>query len=178
MNRASFKALALASALAAASATCFAVPALAQQTPGNAATAQIAPAHLALGREAVNLSGIARSFNAIIPQFAAQLKGSFTTRPELTKDLDETLKTLDEEFQKQEGEMVEAAARIYALNLTQTELADIVAFFKSASGKRYVETQPRVLDGLFNEMQSWTQRLSEFMLARVRTEMKKKGHDL
>lgn len=176
MNRFPLKALALAAALAAPAFA--AAPALAQQTPGNAATAQIAPAHLALGREAVNLSGIARSFNAIIPQFVAQLKGSFTTRPELTKDLDETLKELDGEFQKQEGDMVEAAARIYAINLTQAELTDIVTFFKSPSGKRYVETQPRVLDGLFTEMQSWTQRLSEFMLTRVRAEMKKKGHDL
>lgn len=140
---------------------------------------QIAASHLSAAREVVTLSGITRSFDAIVPQFAEQVKQTFgTTRPELNADLEQVLTAIRPEMEDRKTEMVTLAANTFAQRLTEAELTDIAAFFKSPAGRRYVEMQPLILDEMFAEMQGWTQRLSEFIVTRVRAEMKKKGHSL
>lgn len=140
---------------------------------------QVAPAHMNAAREVVSSSGISRSFSAMVPQFMAQIAGNVTrTRPELINDMKAVMTQLQPEFEKMTSEMVDIAARIFAGKLSETELKDTATFFKSASGKKYVETQPLVLDELVAAMQGWTQKLSTDMMTRVRAEMKKKGHEI
>lgn len=143
-----------------------------------AATQQITPNHLALAREVMLASGIARSFDSIIPAFDQQIRQQAVTRPELTKDLDEVLKALQPEMELQKQRMVDIAARLYASHLSEAELQDVVTFFRSPSGKRYVASQPEVLDGMVQAMQNWTQDVSEYLMVRVRAEMGKRGHQL
>ncbi|TXM76369.1 DUF2059 domain-containing protein [Methylobacterium sp. WL12] len=172
----------------------FAGPALAQAPkaappkPAPAAPAPAAPAnrgaptisanHLALAREVMLSSGIARSFDSIIPAFADQIKQQSVTRPELAKDLDEVLRSLNPEMELQKQRIIDTAARIYATKLTEPELQDIATFFRSPAGKRYVETQPQILDEMVQAMQTWTQEVSEYVMVRVRAEMGKRGHQL
>lgn len=138
----------------------------------------ISPTHLALAREAMLGSGIARSFDSIIPTMAEQIRKNSVTRPELAKDLDEVLKSLEPEMELQKQRMIDTAARIYAQRLTEAELKDIVAFFRSPAGKRYVEAQPQILDDMVGAMQDWTQEVSEYVMVRTRAEMGKRGHTL
>jgi hypothetical protein len=157
----------------------FAQTAPAQTAPAPAATAAITPGHLQAAREVVIGSGIVRTFEAIPQQFAEEARQTFsTTRPEIMKDLNDVLKGLEGDFTTQRDEMVTTAARVFALRLTEPELKEIGTFFKSAAGKRYVETQPQMLDEMFGEMQTWTQKLSDLMITRIRAEMKKRGHDI
>ena len=159
-------------------------PAPAAQPP--AAPAAAAPAaaqtfsasHLALAREVMLSSGIARSFDSILPAFAEQIRKQAVTRPEITKDLDAVLVGLEPEMQLQKQRMVDIAARTYAAKLSEAELKDIATFFRSTSGKRYVETQPQLLDEMVHEMQDWTQDVSEYVMVRVRAEMGKRGQIL
>jgi hypothetical protein len=160
-----------------------AAPAFAQTIPAAPAPAApavaIGPGHLQAARDVVMGSGIVRSFEAIPQQFAEEARQTFsTTRPEIMKDLNEVLKGLEGEFNTQRDQMVTTAARVFAARLSEAELKEIAAFFKSAAGKRYVEIQPQMLDDMFNEMQTWTQRLSDMMITRIRTEMKKRGHEI
>jgi len=156
-----------------------ALPALAPAAAQQAPAAQIAASHMAAARDVVAGSGISRSFSAMIPQFSAQIAGTVTrTRPELINDMKAVLTQLQPEFDKMSAEMVDTAARIFAAKLSETELKDTATFFKSASGKKYVETQPLVLDELVAAMQGWTQKLSTDMMTLVRVEMKKKGHEI
>ncbi|GEP00913.1 DUF2059 domain-containing protein [Methylobacterium haplocladii] len=150
----------------------------APQTPAANTQAQVSPSHLALAREVMFNSGIARSFDSIIPALAEQIKKNTVTRPELGKDLDEVIKSLQPEMDLQKQRMIDVAGRIYAGRLNEAELKEIVAFFRSPAGKRYVETQPQVLDELVGAMQDWTQEVSEYMMIRVRAEMGKRGHQL
>ncbi|MCJ2034063.1 DUF2059 domain-containing protein [Methylobacterium sp. J-068] len=134
--------------------------------------------HLALAREVMLSSGIARSFDSIIPAFSDRIRQNAVTRPELTKDLDAVLAGLEPELELQKQSMIDIAARIYASRLSEAELTEIAAFFRSPAGKRYVETQPQVLDDIVGAMQNWTQEVSEYVMVRVRAEMAKKGHQL
>ncbi|MDP4025010.1 DUF2059 domain-containing protein [Methylobacterium sp. NEAU 140] len=154
-------------------------PAPQPSTPAANAPAQtFTPSHLALAREVVLSSGIARSFDSIIPSFAEQIRKQAVTRPDIAKDLDAVLASLQPEMELQKQRMVDIAARTYAGKLTEPELKDIAAFFRSAAGKRYVETQPQILDDMVGEMQDWTQDVSEYVMVRVRAEMGKRGHQM
>jgi hypothetical protein len=160
---------------------------LALSLPAGAAYAQAAPkpaapaaqpsaAQLAVAREVVAATGMARSFDPMIPALVDQMKQAMVTRPEVTKDLDEVLNGLKPELDQQRQIMLNTAARIYATSMTEAELKDVLAFFKSPTGMRYVATQPTVLDELVREMQNWSQNVAEYMMVRVRAEMGKRGH--
>lgn len=146
--------------------------------PAPAPEPEVSASHLALAREVMLSSGIARSFDSIIPTMADQIRKNAVTRPDLAKDLDEVLKSLDPEMELQKQRLINIAARIYAKRLTEAELKDIVAFFRSPAGKRYVETQPQILDDMVGAMQDWTQEVSEYIMVRTRAEMGKRGHQL
>ncbi|WP_336486559.1 DUF2059 domain-containing protein [Methylobacterium nigriterrae] len=154
----------------------------AQKPASPAPAAPAAPAisanHLALAREVMLNSGIARSFDSIIPAFGEQIRQQTVTRPDLSKDLDEVLVALGPEMELQKQRMIDNAARIYATKLNEAELQDIATFFRSPAGKRYVETQPQVLDEMVQAMQTWTQDVSEYVMVRVRAEMGKRGHQM
>ncbi len=134
--------------------------------------------HLALAREVMLSSGIARSFDSIIPSFADQIRKQAVTRPELQKDLDEVLVALQPEMELQKQRMIDIAARTYAAKFSESELNDIATFFRSPAGKRYVEMQPALLDEMVRAMQGWTEEVSEYIMVRVRAEMGKRGHQL
>ena len=146
--------------------------------PAPAPEPDISASHLALAREVMLSSGIARSFDSIIPTMADQIRKNAVTRPDLAKDLDEVLKGLDPEMELQKQRLINIAARIYAKRLNEAELKDIVTFFRSPAGKRYVETQPQILDDMVGAMQDWTQEVSEYIMVRTRAEMGKRGHQL
>ena len=74
--------------------------------------------------------------------------------------------------------MIEQSAKIYATLLSEKEIDAVLAFFNSEAGRKYVGAQPLFLNQLVSGMQAWQQKISINMMARVRQEMKKKGHDL
>jgi hypothetical protein len=169
----------------------FAAPHAAEQRPGAAPAAAVAPpvsspaspaatpAQIALARAVVVDSGISSSFQLIIPQFLEQIALSVTrTRPELVADLNVVLADLKPEFDKKVEEMIDSAAHLYAQRLSQKELEDVSAFFKSPSGRKYVGSQPFLMNDMFVAMQAWSQKISVDMMSRVREEMRKKGHEL
>ncbi len=139
----------------------------------------ITASHLQVAREVLISSGISRSFEAFIPQFIDQAKANITpSRPELIKDLEDITKIMDAQLGAEKSEILELGAKVYASQLTEAELKDIAAFFKTPSGMKYVSTQPRVLEELFGEMQAWSQRLGARIMDIFRIELKKRGHEL
>jgi hypothetical protein len=165
-------------------------PALAQQPAAppaakpaspapNAANPQPTTQQMSLARDVVLYSGIARSFEGVVPQYLNQIGSSLTrTRPDLIRDLNVVMEQVKPEFDKRVDEMVDNAARIYAARLNEQQLKDAAAFFKSPAGVAYVQAQPALMSDLFPAMQSWQKQMSEDMVTRIRAEMKKKGHDI
>jgi hypothetical protein len=143
----------------------------AQQKPATPKT----PAHLEAARAVVLASGIARSFDNMIPGFVQQVRRITVTRPDLTKDLEEVIAKVSPEFDKTKQELIDAAAKTYANYLTEAELKDIGAFFNSPTGKRYVDTQPLVINEMYAEVETWSQKTSGTLVERIRTEMRARG---
>ena len=139
---------------------------------------QPSPSHLAAARDVVMLSGMTRTFDVIPPEMNEQIKKNAVTRPELSKDLDQVFESMKPEMELQKQQMVNAAARVYASRISEADLKEIAAFFKSPMGKKYVETQPQILDSMVVEIENWTKQLAEYVMVRVRAEMSKRGHQL
>jgi hypothetical protein len=133
------------------------------------------PTHLEAARAVVLASGIARSFDNMIPGFVQQVRRITVTRPDLTKDLEEVIAKVSPEFDKTKQELIDAAAKTYANYLTEAELKEIGAFFNSPTGKRYVDTQPLVINDMYAEVETWSQRTSAALVERIRTEMRARG---
>ena len=112
-------------------------PALAQ------APAQPSASHIAIAREAVVNSGMGRSFDIITEPLLAQLQQMNVTRPEIKKDLDQVVEGLKPEMELQKQQMVTAAAKVYAGIMTEAELKELNAFFKSPVGMKYLPTETR-----------------------------------
>ena len=149
-------------------------------TPSSASDiAAPTPEHVEKARQLILATGISRSFEIIIPEFMDQIGNTLTqARPDLVHDMNVVLANLKPEFDKQSDEMVDQSARIYATLLTEKEIDAVLAFFNSEAGRKYVGAQPLFLNQLVSGMQAWQQKISINMMARVRQEMKKKGHDL
>ncbi len=61
--------------------------------------------------------------------------------------------------------------------MTEQELKDTVTFFDTPSGKKYLATQPVLVQQVGQLARAWREQLSTDILARAHEEMKKKGTD-
>jgi hypothetical protein len=148
-------------------------------TPAAPVAVEPSASQLATARQLVVVSGMSRSFDAAIPQMLNRLTTAIAqTRPKIAPDLAVVLKQLQPEFASDVDRMIDRAAHIYAGLLSETELKAAVAFFSSDAGKKYVHAEPIFFNKVINAMQDWHDQISTKMMARVRAEMKKKGHVL
>jgi uncharacterized protein len=147
--------------------------------PPAAAPAAFPESHLAAAREVVTGSGLSRGFDGMAAQIADQIRSSISRqRPELIRDMEETLKPIVADMSKQTDPMLASASRLFASRMTEPELKEIGAFFKSAAGQKYVNVQGPMLNELFAEMQVFSQTMGNIMMDRLREDMRKKGHQL
>lgn len=163
-----------ASRLAATSAALFllASPVFAQQA------AQASASHLAVAREVAVSSGMTGAFDAMTGPLLNQLQQMNVTRPEIKQDLDQVVTMIRPEVEQKKQEMIDATARIFTTRMTEAELKEVAAFYKSPVGQKYVQVQPGVLDDVVRELSIWSQRTAEFIMSRAREEMGKRGHSL
>ena len=142
------------------------------------AQAQPSASHMALAREVAISSGMTRSFDAMVEPFLDQLQQMNVTRPEIKQDLDQVVAQIRPELDKEKQKMVDNAARAFASRMTEAELKTISDFYKSPAGKKYVETQPGILDDVVRDLATWTQQTAQFVMSRASEEMGKRGHQL
>jgi hypothetical protein len=141
--------------------------------------AQSAPsaANVKIAREIVLASGASRAFEGAVPSIMKQALSIFMQQnPDLQKDLIATAEALRPEFEKRAVEIVDIIARSYASRFNEAELKALLAFYTSDVGKKFVAQLPAVLEESFVRTQEWGGKLSEEVVARMRAEMKKKGH--
>ena len=94
------------------------------------------------------------------------------------KDLDEVAAIVQKEFDPRVNELVDRRARIYASHFTEQELKDLLTFYQSPLGKKALAEEPKVLDESMTCAGTWADNLSQDVMAKMRAEMKKRGHDM
>jgi hypothetical protein len=122
--------------------------------------------------------GMKPSLDQVVPAMLAQLERNVTsTRPELKDALHETVLAIEPEFVKTEQGVMTDAVKFFAGKLTEQELKDVMTFYESPVGKKFVAVEPAMVQEVAARARAWRQQLSTDMLARAREEMKKKGLD-
>jgi hypothetical protein len=146
--------------------------------PGLAQQAQPSESHLAAAREVAIGSGMTGAFDAMTEPLLRQLQQMNVTRPEIKQDLDQVVTMIRPEVEQKKQEMIDSTARAFAGRMTEAELKEVAAFYKSAAGMKYVQIQPGVLDNVVRDLSIWSQKTAEFVMTRAREEMGKRGHQL
>ena len=147
--------------------------------PGPAAAQQPSPSAIATAKELLVTKGATAMFDPLIPGMIEGTKNTFLpTNPGLFKDLNEVAGRLRSEFAPRRNEIVDEIARLYAQRFTEAEMKEVIAFYKSPVGKKFVTEEPAIIDQGLSRAEAWSKKMSDEVMSRFRAEMKKKGHDL
>jgi hypothetical protein len=136
-------------------------------------------AAIATAKEIVAIKGGDSLFGPLIPNVIAQGKAMFEQQnPALGKDLGTVAAKLRTELGPRIQEVNDELAKAYAAHFTESELKEMLAFYKSPLGRKMITEEPKALAQGMNFAQDWARKFSEEVLTKYRAEMKKMGHDL
>ena len=100
------------------------------------------------------------------------------TNPTLGKDLNEIAAKLRAEYSPRIAEVVNETARLYAVRFSEQELKDALSFYKSPLGRKLVAEEPGLAENSMKFASGWADKLAEEVVAKMRAEMKKRGHEI
>ena len=151
---------------------------LALFVPGAVAQAPDA-ARLAAAKEMMNVAGVARQFDEVMPLLTRQLSEGFVAvAPERADEIREVFKQLSVKFIDRKGELMDQVAAVYAEQLTHDELTAIAAFYRSPAGTKFIAIQPQVMRQAMALGQRWGAQLGREIEEEARRELKKRGIEL
>jgi uncharacterized protein len=140
---------------------------------------QSSPAALLLAKQIIEIKGVQKMFDPLIPGVIEKVKDQFLqTNFMFAKDLNEIAANMKKDYAPRLNELVDASAHIYASHFTEAELKDILAFYQSPLGQKMVAEEPKALDESISNAGNWGDDLSEEVIGKMRAEMKKRGHDI
>ena len=140
---------------------------------------QPSAATMSTARELIAVTGASSLFNPLIAGVVEQAKGLFLQQdPSLGKDLNEVAAKLRTDLQPRFVELTDEVARFYANSFSEKELKEILDFYKSPTGKKLLAEQPKIVDSSMKFAQDWANKLSDQVIANIRVELKKRGHEL
>lgn len=149
-------------------------PASAQTQP-----TQPSAASLLLAKQIVEVKGVRNIFTPLVRGVVEKTKNMFMqTNFMWAKDLDQVAAIEEKKYAPRVDELVDATARIYATHFTEQELKQLLAFYQSPVGKKALVEEPKVLDEAMSYAGTWGDNLSQEVIASMRQEMKKRGHDM
>ena len=146
---------------------------------GGAAAQQPSPTAIATAKEVIAAKGANSLYSPLVSGVIERTKAVLLrSNPMLGKDLDEVAAKLHADFAPRSAEILNEVAKLYASRFTEQELKDTLNFYKSPLGRKLVVEEPRVLDESMRTAQTWAENLSQEIIAKMRAEMKKRGHDI
>jgi uncharacterized protein len=150
-------------------------PALAQE-PSPAPS----PASILIAKQIIEIKGSrATIFEPLVRGVIEKAKNEFMqTNFMWAKDLNEVAANMEKQYAPRADELVDAAARIYASHFTEAELKQILAWDQTPLGRKMLVEEPRAFDEAMAHAGEWGENFSDEVIAKMRDEMKKRGHDL
>jgi uncharacterized protein len=140
---------------------------------------QPSAAAVALARDVIITKGANQMADPAVRGVIESVKNSFVpTNPNLTRELNDVATMLHKELDSKGNEIVEQMARAYASRFTEQELKDLLVFYKTPLGQKYIREEPAAIEDGLKRAQQWADTFAETVMARMRTEMQKKGHPL
>lgn len=143
------------------------------------ATAQeqeLAPEHLALARQYVDLTDKSGVYELALIQVGIDTMRTLLTQdPKLSDPLDAAITKTLEVYRDRKGELLDQFARLYALRFSIEELQQIVDFYASPVGQKLALASADMGEDLQNVLTVFERNLSREFFATVRAELKAAG---
>jgi hypothetical protein len=144
-----------------------------------AAAANPSPASILIAKQIIEIKGVKAMFEPIVRGVVEKAKNVFMqTNFMWSKDLTEVAVIVNKDYDSRSNELVDATARIYASHFTEQELKTLLAFYQSPLGRKTLLEEPKAMDESMRNAATWADNLSEDVMAKMRVEMKKRGHDM
>jgi uncharacterized protein len=155
----------------------FAVALVTSSFVANAQQTSVAAVQTA--KEIIKATGATTLFNPLIPGVIEQAKNLFLQQnPGLAKDLNEITAKMRSDLAPRFDELTAEVAKLYAIHFSETELKELLAFYKSPVGTKFIAEQPKIAEEGLKFAQDWANKLSDQVIANMREELKKRGHAL
>ena len=147
--------------------------------PFAAKAQQPSAAAIALAREVIVARGAGGLTEPLVRGVIETVKNSFVpTNPNLTRELNDVATALHKELDGKSSEVLEQMARAYAARFTEQELKDLLVFYKTPLGQKFIREEPNAIDDGLKRAQQWADTFADTVMTRMRAEMQKKGHQL
>jgi uncharacterized protein len=144
-----------------------------------AAQAQPSPNALLIAKQIVQLKGINNIMDPIARGVVEKVKNVvMQTNFMYQKDINDITVQLHKEFDGRSSELIDQTARVYASRFAEPELQQILTFYQSPVGQKMLIEEPKILDEGVQQANAWADNLSVDIIARLREEMRKRGHDI
>jgi uncharacterized protein len=144
---------------------------------GSASAQQQASASAqALARQLLELKNAMSIYQGSVPGMVDRVKNQLIQNNiTYQKDLTELAAKFNQDMQGRDAEIGNEMVRLYTTDFTEQELKDLVAFYKSPLGKKYLEQEPKTIQASLKYMNDWAQRFGDEIDAKFHEEMKKRG---
>jgi uncharacterized protein len=132
-----------------------------------------------LARELIAVNRMVQNMDAMMPTIMNALKPAITRGdPRIEKDYDAIVQLMYREFEPYKAQMMDDFARIAARAYTKTELEEILAFSKSATGQKMISMTPVLSEAGMKLGQSYGQKIAAQVGEKMKAELRKRGHNI
>lgn len=131
-------------------------------------------------RELIQISGASSTLDMMrgpmIQQLRVNLDQALT---DLTDDhRQQLIAVIEDEFEATFPEFVNMMVPIFDKTFTEQEINDVVAFYKTPSGKAFAEKQPQMMMQSMQVGQAWGQLFGQRVSERVKAKAKELGYNI
>jgi hypothetical protein len=145
--------------------------------PPAQAQPQPSAAQIALATQLLELKGSLGAFDRAIEGVIITHRNTLLQiNPTLTRDIDAVVQTMRADSVARRKEIQNEVAAGYASVFTEQELKDILAFYKTPLGKKIIEAEPKAGEASMRRAEAWVEKYAEATMAKMRAEMRKRGH--
>ena len=136
-------------------------------------------AAVALGREIIELKGGIGMFDTVIEGVMQHHRQVLVqVNPNIDADLNAIILQLRGQYAARRSEIHAEIGRAYAVHFTEAELRQALAFYKTPLGKKLIDAEPKAIDEATKRVDAWATKFADEVMAKMRDELKKKGHAL
>jgi hypothetical protein len=133
----------------------------------------------AAARELVTVTRAADQLKALLPLIMQQLKPAIVQgRPEVERDFDAMVPIMLEIANTRSAAMIEEVAGVYARNFSAGEMQQLIAFYRTPVGQKFLEKTPAVMQESMAVGQKFGQSVAGELRARMIEELRKRGHNI
>jgi hypothetical protein len=140
------------------------------------AKTDVDPERIAAAKELMEAVGAGRQFDGVVPLISNQLQGALEKQqPSHVAEIREAFKPIVEKYSPRKTEIEDQVAALYAQKMTAEELRDVVKFYKSPVGVKFIQTLPDVMRGTAALGQAWARKIAQEIDTEVRKELRQRG---